>query len=221
MHFSVFQKSPLFAGISEKDIQSLIGCLSPVIRSYEKKDAICLAGDKVTSIGIIAKGVVQVINEDFLGNRSILARLSEGDLFSEAFACADTAVLPVSVYTVEPTEVYFIDYRKIITTCSHCTYHARLIANMMRILAVKNVQLSQKIETLSKKTIRDKLISYLSAQALQAKSRVFTIPFNRQELADYLGADRSALSKELGNMQKEGLLTFKKNHFVLSGGLMD
>jgi len=221
MDFSVLQTSPLFAGISGEDIRKLSACLAPERKTYDKKDAIFLAGDKVSAVGIVAKGAIQVVSEDFLGNRSILARLTEGDLFAESFACADAGVIPVSVYAVEPSEVYFIDCRRILTTCSSCVYHARLIANMMRILAGKNVRLSQKIEILSKRSIRDKLITYLSAQALQVGSRSFAIPFNRQELADFLGVDRSALSKELSNMQKEGLLSYDKNRFRLSGGLME
>ena len=147
----------------------------------------------------------------------ILAHVGRGGLFGEAFSCAGKGTLPVSVAASETTGIMLIDYRKIVTTCSSaCVFHMQLIKNMMRILAEKNILLTQKMEHLAKRTTRDKLLSFLSAQALLAGSDTVDIPFNRQELADYLCVDRSALSRELGAMQAEGLLKYEKNRFELT-----
>ena len=161
-------------------------------------------------------GNVHVIQEDFWGNRTILANIEPGELFGEAFSCAGLDKLPVSVLAVQDSEVLMIDYRKIITTCSSsCVFHTALIHNMLRILADKNVMLTQKMELLTKNTTREKLLAYLSLQAQQAGSTKFNIPFNRQGLADYLSVDRSAMSAELSKMQKDGVLVYKKNRFEL------
>lgn len=213
---SIRKKCPLFADITENELCSLLGCLSAVRRSYEKNSFIFKTKDRVSSIGIVVSGSVHIAQEDFWGNRTILANISEAGLFGEAFSCAETDTLPVSVIAAEASEILFIGYRKIITTCSNtCVFHAKLIKNMMRILARKNIMLMQKIEFISKRTTREKLLSYLSEQAINNKSGAFFIPFNRQELADYLCVDRSALSREMGIMQNEGLLRFNKNYFEL------
>lgn len=212
----ILQRVPLFAGMAGQEISELLGCLSAREKQYHKNEAIFLAGERVTTVGIVLEGAVQVVKEDFLGNRTILAKLAAGELFAEAFSCAGVERLPVSVFAVTPCTVLMIDYRRIITTCtSACSFHGRLIENMLGILAGKNVLLSQKIEVLSRRATRDKLIAFLSAQAQQAGRRTFTIPFNRQELADYLCVDRSAMSSELGRLRDEGILEFDRSSFRL------
>lgn len=210
-------QSPLFKGIAEKELKELLKCLNAKETAYEKNEFIFRAGDKASSIGVIISGGVYVLKEDFWGNRTILAKLEEGDLFGEAFACREEEKLPVSVMAVEKSRILFVDYRRIINNCPNtCVFHASLIENMIRILAGKNVMLTQKMEHLSKRTTREKILSYLSAQAVRCGSNVFTIPFNRQELADFLCVERSAMSAELGKMRKEGLLSCEKNRFVLN-----
>lgn len=209
-------QSPLFKGIAENDLKELLKCLNAKESAYEKNDFIFRAGDKASSIGVILSGGVYVLKEDFWGNRTILAKLEEGDLFGEAFACREEEKLPVSVMAVEKSRILFVDYRRIITNCPNtCVFHASLIENMIRILAGKNVMLTQKMEHMSKRTTREKILSYLSAQAVRCGSNAFTIPFNRQELADFLCVERSAMSAELGKMRKEGLLSCEKSRFVL------
>jgi CRP-like cAMP-binding protein len=167
-------------------------------------------------VGIILTGNVHIIQEDYWGNRSILTHIAPPDLFGEAFACAEMEKTPVSALAVEKTDVLFIDYQKIITICpSACVFHGQLIENMLRILAEKNILLTQKMEILSKRTTKEKLLAYLSFQAIAAKSSSFYIPFQRQALADYLGVDRSAMSSALGALKKEGKIDFEKNWFRL------
>ena len=212
----VFARCPLFAGIDEKQLRSLLDCLSASTRVYRKDEFIFRAGDRAVSVGVVLSGSVRVLQEDFWGRRMILAHVGPGGLFGEAFSCAEKAVLPVSVAAAEPAEIMLADYRKIITTCSPtCVFHARLVMNMMRVLAEKNILLTRKMECLSKRTTRDKLLCFLSAQALRTGNNMVELPFNRQELADYLCVDRSALSRELSAMREEGLLRFEKNRFEL------
>lgn len=212
----ILKKCPLFAGINEADLRALLNCLSATKRHYEKNSFVFMAGDTVTTIGIVMSGGVHIIQEDFWGNRTILANIGSGGLFGEAFSCAETERLPVGVLVVQASDVLLIDYRRIVTACSSvCTFHTGLIGNMLKILAKKNVMLTQKIEIITQRTTREKLLAYLSAQARQAGGSSFTIPFNRQELAEYLSVDRSAMSNELSKMRDDGILMFQRNQFKL------
>lgn len=212
----ILTKSSLFHKIDPKDIPLLLECLSARIKQYAKNEMIFMAGEEARSVGIICSGNVRIINEDFFGNRIILANLGEGELFGEAFACSKTEKLPVSAIAVTAGTIMFIDYRKIIHTCSSsCVFHSKLIENMLFVLAEKNIMLNRKVQVLSKRTTREKLIAYLSFCAQKSGKRSFTIPFNRQELADYLCVDRSAMSSELGRLRDEGVLRFDKNRFEL------
>lgn len=214
--FPLLTTCPLFADIKESDLPSLLKCLSVYIRQVDKQDFVFMAGEKVTTVGIVLSGSVHVIMEDYWGNRAILAHVPSGHLFAESFSCAEVERLPVSVVAAEKSELLMMDYRKIITTCgSACVFHTQLIRNMLRIQAEKNIQLTRKMEHLTKRTTREKLLSYLSAEAQQAGRSSFTIPFDRQGLADYLAVDRSAMSNELSKLQKEGLIRFHKNRFEL------
>ncbi|MDL2225602.1 Crp/Fnr family transcriptional regulator [Eubacteriales bacterium OttesenSCG-928-M02] len=210
------KESPLFLGIAQEDIPGMLACLSAERRTFPRRAYIFHAGDRAGDIGIVLSGGVHIIKEDYWGNRTILAQVGPGDLFGEAFSCAGVERLAVSAVAVEESEILFLHYRKIITQCSSaCIFHQRLIENLIQVLAQKNIYLTQKMEVLTKRTTREKLLSYLSTQAVEVGKGSFTIPFNRQELADYLSVDRSAMSTELGKMQAEGLLLFEKNRFTL------
>lgn len=216
MGIDILKSSPLFAGIEEKDIDALLHCLSAVKRQYQKGSFVLVEGETPATIGLVLSGSVQVIQEDYWGNRFILAQVEPGDLYGEAFSCAGVSEIPVSVIAVKQAEIMQIDYNKIVTTCpSACAFHSKMIRNMLQILAQKNIMLTQKIRHITGKTTREKLLSYLSAQAVGAKKETFVIPFNRQQLAEYLSVDRSAMSKELCKMRDEGVLKFKKNEFTL------
>ena len=206
----------LFANIDMSDIKSLLNCLSAKTEYFKENETIFLAGNKAEFVGIVLSGQVQVVKEDFYGNKNIVASIEKGQLFGEAFACADLKILPVSVFSAEDSEIMLIDYRKIITTCSNtCSFHSKLIYNMLRIVANKNIILSQKIEFISKRTTKEKLLAYLSSEAKKAGSNSFSIPFSRQELADFLSVDRSAMSAELCKLRDSGVIEFNKNKFVL------
>lgn len=197
-------------------METILTCLSAYQKEYEKSSFIFTAEEAVSAVGILLSGSALMVQDDFWGNRRILARIEPGGLFGESCACGETNRLPFGVTAAEKARVLFVDYKRIVTLCSSvCVFHTRLIRNMIRILAAENIMLIQKIEHISRPTIREKLRAYLSDQARQTGSRRFTIPFNRQELADYLGVDRSALSHELCKMRDEKIVQFRKNRFEL------
>jgi len=212
--FETVKASPLFYRIEFSDFESMLGCLSAKTVCFKKNDIILLTGDPVTSVGIILSGSVKVIKEDEYGNIAILTELRVPDTFGEVFACAGIAHSPITVQASEDGEALLFDYKRIVFSCSSaCPFHARLIENMLRLLAKKNLTLNQKIEILSGRTTREKLLRFFDAQ--RGASKKFTIPYNREELAHYLCVDRSAMSGELGRMRDEGLLRFNRNEFEI------
>lgn len=209
-------KMPLFRGISESELETMLPCLDGKTARFQKNEAVFLEGDEVRFLGIVLSGAVQVVREDYYGNRNIVASLGPGELFAETFACAAVKAVPVSVFAAEKSEVLLIDCKKILFPCSSgCSYHKRLIENLLQVIAHKNLFLSGKLDLLSQRTTREKLLSYLSGEAKKAGSNFFTIPFNRQELADYLGVERSAMSAQLGRLRDEGQLEFHRSTFKL------
>ncbi|MDR3114850.1 MAG: Crp/Fnr family transcriptional regulator [Treponema sp.] len=219
LFMEIISGSSLFSSIDEADVRAILDCLGAYQQHYAKNTFVFIADTPLTSaipVGVLLSGRVHLIQDDFWGNRSIIAQVEPGGLLGEAFACGELRRLPVSALAVEASDMLLVDYKRILTLCSSvCVFHSRLISNMIHILAEHNIRLLQKIEHITRRTTREKLRSYLSSQALRAGNSRFDIPFNRQELADYLGVDRSALSSELGKMRDEGLLQFDRNHFVL------
>jgi CRP-like cAMP-binding protein len=167
-------------------------------------------------MGIVIFGAVHLVHDDFWGNRTIITRIVAGEIFAESFACGKPARLPLSVIAAEKTEALFIRAEKISGVCaSACHFHTRMLNNMIQELAGKNIALLSKMRHITQRSTREKLISYLSLEARKAGGVSFDIPFNREELAEFLSVDRSAMSAELGRMKAAGLLTFQKNHFTL------
>lgn len=204
----------LFSGIEGAERESLMECLQAVSRRYKKGDIVLAAGDK-PAVGLVREGAVQVIAEDPMGNRTIIGRMDAGDMFGEAFACAGAEKMPFSVEAAADCEILLIDVARIVVTCpAACPFHTRLIENLMAVLARKNILLGAKIRHLSRRSTREKLLSYLSDRAREAGAREFYVPFNRQEMADYLCVDRSAMSAELSKLKAEGILDYNKNHFA-------
>lgn len=216
MNTKVLESNALFQDVKREDLESMLTCLNAAEKSYKKGNFILLKGDSVTNIGIVIKGMVHVLQEDRGGTQVIIANLEQGDIFAETFVCAKLSHIPVSVLSVTDTVILWINYTRILTTCSStCVFHTKLIENMLKLVASKNLILNQKMEILSKRTIREKLLLYLQIQQGQEGNNPFTIPFSRSGLADYLCIDRSAMSRELCKMREEGLLTFQKNIFTI------
>jgi len=212
--FEIVKSNPLFQGIAFSDFGKMLSCLSAKPECYGKDEIIVISGDMINFVGLVLSGRVQVIKEDLEGRVTILAELLVSDIFGEAFACAGVSHSPVTIKAAEDTEILILEYKRAITSCSAaCAFHSRLIENMLKLLASKNLMLNQKIEVLSKRTTRDKLMCYFDAQRGPAKR--FTIPFNREELAQYLCVDRSAMSNELCKMRDAGLIRFDRNTFEI------
>lgn len=208
--------SLLFEGISQEDVESMMECLLVKRCSYKKDEFIFHSGDCVDQIGMVVKGKVHIIKEDFWGNRMILGEAVPGELFGEVYVCAKAEQLEVSVAAKMDTEVMFLDLQKVLTVCSNgCKFHSKMIQNLLFSIAARTLAMTRKIEHMSKKSLRGKILSYLSSEAIRTGKREFQISYNRQQLAEYLSVDRSALSAELGRMQKDGILEFQKNRFRL------
>ena len=212
----VIRSSTLFSGISEEEVTAMLSCLNAEERSFPKEAFVLRAGDTAGSIGLVLSGSVFVIQEDIWGNRNILSKAGPGQTFAAAFACAPGSVLNVSVVAETPVTALFLDIKRILTVCpSACAHHSRIIRNLLGELAEKNLRFGEKLTHMGQRTTRSKLMSYLSAEAQRRGAVEFDIPFSRQQLADFLGVERSGLSLELGKMKQEGLLDFHKSHFVL------
>lgn len=212
--FEAATNNPLFQGIAFGDFENMMTCLSATRVCYKKCDVILLSGDSVNFVGLVLSGSVQVIREDIDGRVMLLNELGVSEIFGEVFACAGIDHSPVTVQAKEDAEILLVNYKKIITSCTAaCPFHSRLIENMLKLIAVKSLVLNQRIEILSKRTTREKLLAFFDMQRGAAKK--FTIPFNREELAQYLCVDRSAMSSELSKMRNEGLMLFSKNAFEI------
>jgi CRP-like cAMP-binding protein len=217
--YDVLKGCDLFSEMTEAELQALLACRSAGQSGFKKGGFIFFAHDPAARVGVVIEGGVHVIQEDYWGNRTILAHIGQGGMFGEAFSCAGVVRLPVSVIAASETNLLMIDLKRVVTICSSaCEYHTRLIKNLLRALAKKNLSLIQKMEHITRRTTREKLLSFLSAQAKDAGNSSFEISFNRQELADYLAVDRSAMSAELSKIRNEGLLRYERNHFILELG---
>ena len=215
-YFNVLRKCPLFNGISDENLMAMLGCLQAKNKKFFKKENIFFEGGPAGYIGIVLSGAVQIIRQDYFGNRSIIGMAEPGDLFAESFACAGIAEMPVDVTASEDTEVMLIHQSRISNPCSNaCDFHRQMIFNLMKIIAAKNIAMNQKLEITSKRSTREKLMSYLLMQAKKNGSSKFTIPYDRQELADFLGVDRSGLSAEISKLRAEKVLLCRRNQFEI------
>ncbi len=207
---------PLFAGIDPAELTGLLDCLGARTAAYPKGAVILREGELARDVGVLLSGQVQLIRTDYYGNRSIMMNIMPGQLFAESFACARAERLPVNVVAAEDCRVLLLDCGRVMTSCSHaCVFHSRIIFNLLQIVAEKNLALHRRAMITAKRTTREKLMTYLLLQAKEAGRADFTIPFDRQELADYLEVDRSGLSAEIGKLRKEGVLECSRSTFRL------
>jgi len=215
-YLQILKKCPLFYQIDDRNLLRMLTCLGARVVSFDKKYTIFAEGTSARYIGVMLSGAAQIFQFDYYGNRSILGGIGVGEVFGEAFACAEVSSIPVTVVASEDSEVMLIDCGHVLHTCqNHCGFHQQLIYNLMRDLATKTIFFHQRIEITSKRTTREKLMAYLLFQAKNQGSTSFEIPFDRQELADFLEVDRSGLSVEIGKLRREGVIENKKNRFVL------
>ena len=206
----------MFQQIGEEERKKLLACMDGRETVWEKGQILLGEEEPADHIGIVLEGSLQVVEEDIWGNRGILEQVGEGELYGAAFACAGIQKSPVSVVAAKKSRVLRIQMEKLMQVCPNgCPAHQQMIRNLVYLLARKNVALNEKIKHISRRTTREKLLAFLADQAKQAGKKDFSIPFDRQELADYLCVDRSAMSAELGKLKREGKIDFWKNEFRL------
>ena len=206
--------SPLFAGVDPEDRKIMLGCIGYHIGTFKKGDIVAFEEENIKHIGIIISGAVDMVKEDLWGNKTMLVRMRKDELFGETFACGSDNLSVVTFLVSEDARILFMPFDRVMHSCTMaCVFHHRLIENMVAIIANKNRDLMRKVEVVSKRSIREKLLAYLSIQAQTQNSRYFEIPLGRVELAEYLCVDRSALTRELVKMKADGLIDYDKNCF--------
>ena len=216
-YLHILKTSKLFDGINENEIEAVLLCLSAVKRNYRKGEYIFRAGERISSVALLLYGSVHIQREDYWGNLSILNKVFKGEVFGEAYAVSESCAILNNVVAVENSSILFLDFNHIFAVSpSDCRFYPALIQNFFALLAEKNRILARKLGHMSQRTTREKLLSYLSEQSIKSGAPSFDIPFNRQQLADFLSVDRSAMSNELCKMRDDGLLSFNRNHFVLT-----
>ncbi len=217
MNLQFLSNTTLFRGLQTDEIRSVLTCMNAQEKSYRKGEVLCRAGESVSSMGMVLSGSANIVVNYYWGGSNIFGHVGPGELFAESYAAIPGRELLVDVIADEPTEILFLPFLRLTETCAQsCPFHNRVIHNLLQIMARKNLHLSVRMMHTASRSIRNRLLSYLSEQAVQNGSSQFTIPFSRQQLADYLGVDRSALSNELSKMQRDGLITYKRNQFALT-----
>lgn len=212
----VLKRTKLFSGVGDDDISTMLTCLGARLLPYKKGEHVLRQGEHLSDILVLAEGRLHIQRDDYWGNRSILGHIGVGEIFGEAYVAPESGTLLNDVIAVEDSAVFFFDVKRVISTCSSaCRFHTMVVQNLFFAISEKNRGLVQKLDYMSRRTTREKLLSYLSEEAKKQNSASITLPFNRQQLADYLSVDRSAMSNELCKMRDEGLLEFEKNRFRL------
>ncbi|MDD4414254.1 MAG: Crp/Fnr family transcriptional regulator [Oscillospiraceae bacterium] len=207
--YDILNKNSLFEGIEPANIQGMLKCLDSRLGKYKKGEYIFLSGQSKPAVGILIKGKAQVVKENILGDSMIIGSLVAGELFGETYACLGENTISVSVVAQEYCEVLLLDMGNVIKTCKFaCPHHQMLISNLLRVIAGKCINLNQKMSYFTFKTIRGRLIAFFYDRMELNNSLEFRLPFGRQELADYLGVDRSAMCRELSNMKRDGLIDY-------------
>ena len=215
-YIEILKHTQLFSGVGDDDISAMLNCLQAKIRTFQKGDYVFREGEHIDHITVLLEGKLLIQHDDFWGNRNIVHVIRVGEMFGEAYAAPESGVLLNDVIAEEDSTIIVFDVKRILTVCSSaCRFHSMVVQNLLFSISEKNRKLLQKIGHMSKRSTRTKLLSYLSEEAKRHNSRHFTIPFTRQQLADFLCVDRSAMSNELCKMRDEGLLIFDKNEFTL------
>ena len=215
-NYEILEKCPLFRDIKREDLDAMLTCLGASIRHFDKSAVIFHEGSDARYMGIVLSGAAQLERVDYNGNRSIIMKLMPSEMMAEAFACSDLTELPIEIVAAEDSDIMLINAERIRRTCSNAfTFHSQMIYNLLQAVSIKNITLNQKIEITSKRNTREKLMAYLMMEAKKRKSSTFTIPYDRQELADYLEVDRSGLSAEISRMKKEGLIDCSRSRFTV------
>ncbi len=217
-YISALKRTKLFAGIGEEDISALLNCLQAEVKSYNKGEYVLRQGENIDCVSVLLSGKLHIQRDDYWGNRSIINIIEAGEIFGESYNAKQSTPVINDVVAAEDSMVIFFELKKMLTSCSNtCKFHCMVVQNLFFVISEKNRKLVGKLVHMAQRTTREKLLSYLSDEAAKNNSSIFEIPFNRQQLADYLSVDRSSMSNELSKMRSEGLIEFEKNRFRLLG----
>lgn len=213
----ILENHPLFKGINKTELEKLLKCLSVIKKSYKKDEYIIHEGNQINFIGLIISGRIFMEKEDYAGNIYFYTEIHQDNLFGEVFICPHIQSSTVNYRAVTDCTVLFIKYDNILHLCkNNCRYHQRLNENLVNLIAYKCRSLMDKIEIISKKTIRERILTYLLQLSVeQSNPRQVTSPFNHKEMASFLCVNRSSMLRELHKMKEEHLLDFKRNMFHL------
>ena len=215
-YLPVLKNCPLFKNLSDEDIVNSLKCMNAQLIKKKKDEYIIHAGSTIDSIGLIVQGSALIVQDDLWGNRNIVANLSPGNFYGEPFASIPGTVMNLSVVATKDCEIFLLGIDKLLNMCTNsCSYHNEIIRNLVNVMADKILMLNDKITHTSKRKTRDKLLSYLSAESIRQNSLNFDITYNRQQLADFLCVERSAMTNELSKLQDEGYITTHRSHFEL------
>lgn len=215
-YLPILRSCPFFNGMRDDEILSILHCVQASTVARPRGAYILRAGDTTEVMGLVLSGSVLILQEDLWGHRNILSKCTAGDFFGEPYAATSGAVLNVNAVAEDDCELLFLNVKRLLTSCpTACDHHQKLIRNLVSVLANRLLVFNDKITHVSKRSTREKLLSYLSTESVQQASLSFDIPFDRQQLADYLCVDRAAMSVELSKLQKEGILKTKRRHFEL------
>lgn len=210
------QKAMIFRGMDDREISDALAALSASERNYTKNSVILHAGRTTERMGLVLEGSITIESNDMWGNRTILSHVGPGQFFAETYALLENEPMLVDVTANEDCRILFLrigSLKQLVST--RASWVQKLVTNLLTISSHKNLHLTGRSFHTSPKTVRGRLMAYLNSVSLQKGTKEFDIPFDRQQLADYLNLDRTALSKELGRMQKDGILSVKKNHFTI------
>ena len=210
-------RCPLFERINPDALLRMLSCLQAQRQQVSKGSIILHQGDAAGTFGVLLSGSAHIIHDDSSGSHSVIAHIAATEMFAEAIVCAGNAAMPFHVVAAEDSTVILLNHSRVMQCCRRgCMAHSQLVTALLRIISQKNLLLSQKLQIVMQRTTREKLMAYLMAQSQRAGSPRFTIPFDRQALADYLGVERSAMSTELNRLKKEGWVDFRRNDFHLT-----
>ena len=214
--FEFIKKCPLFDKINDKELHIILNSRYTNVRNFTKNQVIIAEGEETNHIGIVLSGAVQIVRNDYYGNRSIITHIKPQQIFAEVFAFTEIKAMPVSVIATCKSRIMLIDLKNLLNDfIDKNAIYAKLTNNLLRLITKKNLKLNEKIEIISKRTTREKIMAFLISQSKLNQSKTFTIPYDRQGLADFLEVDRSAMSAEISKLREEGILESNRSKFKL------
>lgn len=213
----------LFKEIAPPDLEAVLNCIGARIEKYDKNTFMMLEREDVICAGLVLEGKVAIVKEDEHGHQSLIAYMTEGEVFGESFALSRDRVLAASYKTMTKCTIMYLPVSRVLNTCqNNCPFHRRLIINLFDSVTRKNAMLIRKIDVISRNTIREKIMAYLmeelwifNAEKETPDNRKIEIPLNKMEMAQYLSVNRSALARELSAMKREGLIDMKGSLFTI------